>query len=102
VPGYGPSPQIHQLANASLACSVASLPVSCCCNLLSLPLAIAGIICGVMGLSRIKAQPHLYEGANHCIAGIVVGAAGIVMFVLMFALGIGAQLMKAFGNHHWH
>ena len=98
--GYGPAPQVHQLANAALACGVASLPMSCCCNFLSFPLAITAIVCGIMGLSRIKAQPQMYEGTNHCIGGIAMGVVGLVLFVVMLAFGIGGQLLKAFGKHY--
>jgi hypothetical protein len=97
--GYGPSPQVHQLANVSLACAVASLPMSCCCHFVSAPLAIAGIVCGILGLTRIKAQPQVYEGTTHCIAGIIIGAAGLVFFVLALVLGFGMQILKLLGKH---
>src|SRR5688572_16835346 len=60
-------------AIASLICGIAGVPFSCCCMLISGPLAIAAIICGIVALSKVKAEPQVYKGKGLAIAGISLG-----------------------------
>jgi len=61
-----------------------------CCGLF-LVAAVAGVVCGHLALSKIKANPEL-EGHGLAVAGIVIGyvAIGIVLIRVLFFGGLAA------------
>ena len=65
------------LAVGSLVVGILSIPGSCCCSVLSIPLAIAAIVMGVIAMSKAKASPMTHGGNGMAIAGISCGVAGI-------------------------
>lgn len=84
-----PSPLVPQRKNEQLAVLslIFSLLGVCgfCCGLF-LASAVAGIVCGHIALSRIKANPEL-EGRNLAVAGLIIGyvaVAGWLIWVLLF------------------
>ena len=84
-----PSPLVPQRKNEQLAVLslIFSLLGVCgfCCGLF-LASAVAGIVCGHIALSRIKANPEL-EGRNLAVAGLVIGyvaIAGWLIWALLF------------------
>src|SRR5437763_5418754 len=79
-----PQRKSEQLAVLSLIFSILGLCGFCCGFFLTA--AIAGIICGHIALSRIKANPEL-EGHGLAMAGLVIGyvaIAGWLVWVLLF------------------
>ena len=62
-------------------CGIISL-LSCCCCFLSTPLSITAIVCGILALNQIKAEPDRFGGKNQAIIGIVLGSIGIVMMIV--------------------
>ncbi len=86
--GYGgpPGQTQDQFAVVSVVLGVLSLVLMFCCGPLSILLGIAAITFGLVALSRINKEPHRYSGKGMAIAGIVVGALGLVGYVLMFVV----------------
>jgi Domain of unknown function (DUF4190)/GYF domain 2 len=74
----------EQLAMLSLVFSILGLCGFCCGFFMTA--AVAGIVCGHIALSRIKANPEL-EGHGLAMAGVVIGyvaIAGWLAWVLLF------------------
>jgi hypothetical protein len=74
----------EQLAVLSLIFSILGLFGFCCGFFMTA--AIAGIVCGHIALSRIKANPEL-EGRGLAMAGVVIGyvaVAGWLAWILLF------------------
>ena len=83
-PAVMPQRKTEQLAVLSLIFSILGLCGFCCGFFLTA--AIAGIICGHIALSRIKANPEL-EGHGLAMAGLVIGyvaVAGWLIWILLF------------------
>ncbi len=71
----------------------------CCCGLwfISPAPAIAGIVLGIMGRNKINQDPEKLTGQILAIVGIICGAVAILAFlvwIVLYALGISAQLMQ--------
>jgi hypothetical protein len=82
---YGPR-RNHPLAVASLSLGISALATVCCCQFVSLPVGIAAVVCGILGLERVKVEAEQYQGQNLCIAGIVLGAFGLLLGIGMLVL----------------
>ena len=79
-----PQRKSEQLAVLSLIFSILGLCGFCCGFFMTA--AIAGIICGHIALSRIKANPEL-EGHGLAMAGLIIGyvaVAGWLTWILLF------------------
>ena len=79
-----PARKSEQLAVLSLILSIFGLCGFCCGFFLVS--AIAGIVCGHLALSRIKANPEL-EGRGLAMAGLIIGyvaVAGWLIWILLF------------------
>lgn len=99
-PGFGPQPS-NGLAIASLVCGILALPSTCCCSMLSLPLAIAAAVMGGIALSKANAQPELYgSGKGMAIGGLVCGILAILSSIAMMALGMGQYLVDQYSRSH--
>jgi hypothetical protein len=88
-PGFGPpmgggpmmgGPKVHPLAIVSLITGILSLP-ACCCWFFGFPLPICAIVCAIIGLGKIKANPQMFKGGGMCVAGMVCGGFGLLMTV---------------------
>lgn len=89
----------HPLAIASLVTGILSILPSCCCfGFLGIPLAIAGIVTGGLGLSKIKANPDAFKGNGLAIAGIICAAMGAIFGVLELVPGVMQQIQDARGG----
>jgi hypothetical protein len=82
------------LAFASLITAVLAIMLVCCCGFLSVPLAGLAILLGVISLVRIQLDPLTYEGKGLAIAGIALGLLDLVLFGVLMALGLAANLMQ--------
>ncbi len=99
-PGFGgpqmPMQKTHALAIASLVTGILSILPSCCClGFLGIPLAIAGVITGVLGLMKIKAAPDAFKGNGMAIAGLICASLGLVFGVLELIPGVMDQIEHA-------
>jgi hypothetical protein len=92
-PGYGPPPggfgppgapigpptaQFNPLAITSMILGILSIP-TCCCGFLGTPLAIAGLVLGVVAMGKIRSEPQAWKGGGMAIAGIVTASIGILL-----------------------
>jgi hypothetical protein len=94
-PNMGAKP--HPLAITALVLGIVSVPL-CCCAYFGAPVPVAAIVCGIIGLNKIKAQPHLFKGAGMCIAGIVTGAVMLLLDIAMIFTTIDDELRNNYGH----
>lgn len=88
---FAPQRKSEPLALASLICSGVGLCGFCCG--LFLMAAIAGIVCGHLALSRIKANPEL-EGRGLAMAGLVIGYIVIAVWLAWVLLFGGLAVLQ--------
>jgi hypothetical protein len=87
--GFGPpggpmmmgGPRFNPLALTSMILGILSIPM-CCCQALSVPLAIAGLVLGIIGLTKIRANPQGWKGGGMAIAGIATSSVGIILSLI--------------------
>jgi hypothetical protein len=72
-------------AIASLVCGIISLVI------LGVILGVVAVVLGTMARKEIKENPNL-EGDGMALAGIITGAIGAVLAVVLIALGAGVGL----------
>jgi hypothetical protein len=81
---YQASPyRTNGLAIASLITSIAGIPLSFLCYL-GLPLAIAGIVLGIVSLSQVNRTPQ--QGRGLAIAGIAIGSITVTLLLASIAV----------------
>ena len=71
------------LATASLITAIAGIPLSLLCYL-GLPLAVAGIVLGIVALSQIN-RTH-QQGRGLAIAGIAIGSVTVMLLLVSIAV----------------
>ncbi len=75
----GPA-RVHPLAIVSLITGLLSMPLCCCWTIgLPFPLAIAAVVCGIIAIGKVKSNPQVFSGTGLAIAGIICGGMGLVM-----------------------
>lgn len=74
----------HGLAIASLVTGILSI-IS---FVAGIPLGIAGIVCGAIDLNRIKKGASSKKGKRMDLAGIITGAVGIIIQIVLIILVI--------------
>lgn len=90
--GYGGQPPQSNstLAIVSLVTGIIGILGGCCCGWLGI-VGIAGIVTGVMARKEIDQSGGTKKGAGMALAGIICGAVGlvigIILIILVFALG---------------
>jgi hypothetical protein len=80
--GY-PSQQTNGLAVASLAASIAGIPLSFLCYL-GLPLAIVGIVLGIVALGQVNRSHQ--QGRGLAIAGVAIGSVNLTLLLISIAV----------------
>ena len=97
---FVPPRKSEPLAVASLICSIAAFCGFCCWFFIIA--AIAGIVCGHIALSRIKANPEL-EGHGLAMAGLIIGyiaVGGWLIWILLFGgLAVLGGISDSLTNH---
>ena len=78
--GYPPAPAQSGTSGMAIAAMVCGI-----CGFLCIVPGVVGIILGIVSLSQLKRTQQ--NGRGMAITGIVVGAAWIVLFVLLLAIG---------------
>jgi Domain of unknown function (DUF4190) len=59
---------------------ILSIP-TCCCGFLGVPIAIASLVMGIIGMGKIRREPQAWKGSGMAIAGIVAASLAIVLAV---------------------
>jgi Domain of unknown function (DUF4190) len=90
-----PAPQWSPLAIASMILGLLSMP-TCCCGFLGAPLGLASLVLGIVSLGKIRGESQVWKGSGMAIAGIVMGATGLLMTVV----AIVAACLEAW-QPHW-
>jgi uncharacterized protein DUF4190 len=87
--GYGAPGGVPQQNNAlgllALILGIVSIPLGFCCSFFGAPFGIAGVVLGILGMKR--ANEGRANNRGQALAGLICGAAGIVMVILRVALG---------------
>jgi hypothetical protein len=95
-----PQKKTEQLAVLSLIFSILGL-FGFCCGFFMMA-AVAGVVCGHLALSRIKANPEL-EGHGMAVAGVIIGYAAIagwLMWILLFGgLAVLQGITESMSKH---
>ncbi|WP_232016838.1 DUF4190 domain-containing protein [Gordonia insulae] len=95
--GYGATmrPETDGRAIASLICGVLSLPLAFMCSGLGLPLPIVAVVLGFLARRDIENSGGLKTGSGMALAGIITGAVGIVLMLLMLTV-LGVSIADDF------
>jgi len=102
-PGFGPpgfgalGPKIHPLAITSLVLGILSVPL-CCCSFLGAWAPIGAVVCGIIGLNKIKEAPQVFKGNGLCIAGIVTGGIGLLLDAVAILSSVDESLREQYGH----
>lgn len=84
----------HPLAIVSLVAGILAIFPGCCCGLLGIPAALTALITGGIGMSKISADPAQFKGKGLAIAGLVCGGIGLIVEIVGFVMNIGANAMQ--------
>ena len=91
--GYGPTPAYMgapgtgQKTNTLAIVALVTGILGICCGFL----AIAGVVTGVMGRNQIKASNGLEKGDGMALAGIILGAIGLVLWALWIVVQVAVN-----------
>jgi hypothetical protein len=91
-------PPINQSQNQtlpiiSLACGVLAFVLTCCYG--GIPLGLAALITGFLGMQNVNKDPENYSGKTLAIVGMIFGGIGLVLSLIMIIFGIA---MNSFGG----
>jgi len=87
-------PANDTLAVVSLITGLAGFPATFCCSFFGVVVPLAAIIMGIISMSNISKSPQQLTGKGLAMAGIACGALSIVLFVILFFVGVGLNLMN--------
>jgi hypothetical protein len=96
----GGGPKFHALAITSMILGILSIP-SCCCWFLGAPMSVAGLVLGIVAMSKIRGNPQMYKGGGMAIAGIACSAVGIIMDLVAIFSTIDDNLRHQYGGGGW-
>ena len=83
----------------SLCLGIASVTIGWWCCYLSLALGPAAIITGLIGQSQAKSNPDAYGGKGIAMAGIILGASGFVLCIMLIVLWGFVSVLPALIPH---
>ncbi|HXD85355.1 MAG TPA: DUF4190 domain-containing protein [Urbifossiella sp.] len=75
------------VAVAALVLGILSFPLLCCCHL-NVPVAIAGIVCGILGLQKNS------QSRGMALAGLILSILSLVASVGLVAVGVGLNMFN--------
>jgi hypothetical protein len=97
-PQYGgppPPPQgTDSTALLALIGGIFGLLMSWCCWPIGITGSVMGIVCGIMVLNKADTDPAAAAGKGMAIAGLALGALGILAGISMLVFGFGAALLN--------
>ncbi|MEO2035015.1 MAG: DUF4190 domain-containing protein [Planctomycetaceae bacterium] len=83
------------LSIASLVLGVLSATIGCCCWL-HIPLSIAAIITGIMGMQKVKAGTG--GGYGMALAGVIVGGIVLISYTALAAIFGAISILGEFAS----
>jgi hypothetical protein len=93
----GGGPKVNPLALTSMILGILSIP-SCCCWFLGAPMAVAGLVLGIIGLNKVRSSPQMFKGGGMAIAGIVCSSVGILLDLVAIFSTIDDNLKSRYGG----
>jgi hypothetical protein len=90
-------PKFHPLAITSMILGILSIP-TCCCWFAGSPLSIAGLVLGIIAMTKIRANPTMLKGGGMAIAGIVCSSVGIILDLVAIFSTIDDELRGKYGS----
>lgn len=91
------APRVNAMALTSMILGILSIPM-CCCQFISAPLAVTGLVLGIIGMSQIKNNPQMYKGGGFAIAGIVTASVGVLLSLLGIFSSLDESLRSRYGG----
>ena len=79
-------PESQNLGTVALVTGIVSLPIGCCCGVISIPLSLTAIVTGALSLKT--------AGRGMGLAGLIAGIVSLIFTVGMLAAGLGGQFMN--------
>jgi hypothetical protein len=84
--GYGypgaVAPRPDPLAIVSMVAGIVSIPFAPCCSMLSIIAGVLGLVFGFIARHRIAGSGGASTGGGMALAGIIVGAVGVLLGIL--------------------
>jgi hypothetical protein len=90
-------PKFHPLAITSMVLGILSIP-SCCCVFVGSPMAVAGLVLGIIAMGKVKASPQQFKGGGMAIAGIVCASVALLLDLLAIFTTIDDNLKSTYGG----
>jgi hypothetical protein len=104
-------PKTDTLSIVALVCGILGFLLaipSCCCGpficIAAIP-GLAGLICGIISLRRIKREPDRYAGAGLAVGGIAVSAItvlGTLVMTVLLAVSIATSPNGSYRYDDWN
>ncbi|MFL2904771.1 MAG: DUF4190 domain-containing protein [Limisphaerales bacterium] len=85
----------NPMAITGMICGIISLPAICCCY--GFPFHILGIIFSMIGLSQIKKSPG-EQGKGMAIAGLICAILSIILVIAFIVLGVAVSASDLSGR----
>jgi hypothetical protein len=96
MPGMMGPPKFSALAITSMILGIVSIP-GCCCWFGGLPIAIAGLVCGIIGMVKIRGNPQALRGGGMAITGIICASIGLILALVAIFSTIDDNLRSNYG-----
>jgi hypothetical protein len=93
----GGQPRFSPLAITSMILGILSIP-GCCCWFLGAPMAVAGLVLGIIGMGKIRGNPQMLKGGGMAIAGIVCSSVGLILDLVAIFSTIDDNLKSQYGG----
>ena len=98
------APPVHArktsgFATTGLICGILAWPFFCCCC--GFPLNLFGLVFSLIGWSQINRHPELFEGRGQAVAGLVLSALSLLLF-LFYLLAMMWSMATGNFNVNWN
>jgi hypothetical protein len=90
-------PKTHPLAITSMILGILSIP-TCCCWFGGAPMSVAGLVLGIVALSKIRGNPTMLKGGGMAIAGIACSSVGLILDLVAIFSTIDDNLRSQYGG----
>jgi hypothetical protein len=85
------------LAITSMILGIVSIP-GCCCWFIGAPVAVAGLVLGIIAMGKIRGNPQMWKGGGMAIAGIVCASVGLILAMVAIFSTVDDNLKGQYGG----
>jgi hypothetical protein len=89
-------PRFNPLAILSMAFGILSIP-GCCCWAFGSPMAVAGLVLGIVSMGKIRSNPQMFKGLAMATVGIVCSSLGLTLDLVAMFSRIDDNLKHQYG-----